>query len=114
MKTSSAKNKGRKLQATVRDKVLQCFPQLEPDDAKSTPMGSPGEDVQLSPAARKLFPYSVECKSRATMSIYEWYQQAQVNSPKGMEPLLVVKQDRSKELVVMSMEHFFNLQEKLK
>lgn len=110
---SSGKAKGRRLQQLVRDKILKTYPSLEPDDCKSTAMGQNGEDVQLSPAARRLFPYSIECKSRKTLSLYDWYEQARNNSNKS-EPLLIVKKDYSKPLVVIDMEHFFNLMEKLK
>ena len=68
MKTRSAKNKGKRLQNEVRDLILETFKQLEPDDVRSTTMGDSGEDVLLSPAARKLFPFSVECKNQAVVS----------------------------------------------
>lgn len=109
MKTASSKAKGRKLQQLVRDKILDAFPRLEPDDVKSTSMGASGEDIQLSPAARRWFPYSTECKSRATVSVYAWYQQAKTNSPTGMEPLLVIKQNNSKPLVVIDLDSFMEL-----
>ncbi len=109
MKTASGKAKGRKLQQIVRDKILEAFPTLEPDDAKSCSMGASGEDVQLSPAARRLFSYSVECKARASISVYAWYQQAKTNAPKGMEPLLVIKQNYGKPLVVVDLDHYMEL-----
>lgn len=109
MKTASGKAKGRKLQQVVRDKILEAFPMLEPDDVKSTSMGAGGEDVQLSPAARKLMPYSIECKARASISVYAWYQQAKTNAPKGMEPLLVIKQNYGKPLVVVDLDHYMEL-----
>lgn len=109
IKTSSAKQKGRKLQQDVRDKILDAFPRLEPDDVKSTSMGAGGEDIQLSPAARRWFPYSVECKSRASVSVYAWYQQAKANAPKDMEPLLVIKQNHSKPLVLIDLDAFMEL-----
>jgi len=109
MKTASGKAKGRKLQQVVRDKILEAFPVLEPDDVKSTSMGAGGEDVQLSPAARKLMPYSIECKARASISVYAWYQQAKTNAPKGMEPLLVIKQNYGKPLVVVDLDHYMEL-----
>ena len=93
----------------VRDKILDAFPRLEPDDVKSTSMGASGEDIQLSPAARRWFPFSTECKSRATVSVYAWYQQAKTNSPTGMEPLLVIKQNNSKPLVVIDLDSFMEL-----
>ena len=109
MKTASGKAKGGKLQQIVRDKILEAFPTLEPDDCRSTSMGASGEDIQLSPAARKLFPYSVEAKARASISVYAWYQQAKTNAPKGMEPLLVIKQNYGKPLVVIDLDSFMEL-----
>ena len=109
MKVASGKAKGRKLQQVVRDKILDTFPLLEPDDVKSTSMGAGGEDVQLSPAARKLFPYSVEAKARASISVYAWYQQAKANAPKGTEPLLVIKQNYGKPLVIVDLDHYMEL-----
>lgn len=109
MKTASSKAKGRLLQQMVRDKILEAFPSLEPDDVKSTSMGAGGEDVQLSPAARKLFPFSVEAKSRASIGAYAWYQQAKANAPKGTTPILVVKQNHSKPLVLVDLDTFMEL-----
>lgn len=106
--TQSAKAKGRRLQQWVRDKILECFPQLHPDDARSTAMGQGGEDIQLSPAARKLLPVSIECKARKKVgSIYEWYQQAVDNCPSGSEPILIIKEDRKKPLVILDADTYF-------
>lgn len=106
--TQSAKAKGRKVQQLVRDALLKLFPNLEPDDIKSTSMGVSGVDVQLSPAAKKYIPYSIECKARNKIGVYAMYDQAVKNGGK-LEPLLVIKQDRSKPLVVVDMEHFLKL-----
>ena len=57
MKTASAKAKGRNLQKWVASKLLDAAKALEPDDIKSTSMGAGGEDVMLSPAARKIYPW---------------------------------------------------------
>ena len=109
MTPASGKAKGRNLQQWVLTKIHEYFPSLEEGDAKSTSMGVNGEDVQLSPAARRLFPYSVECKSRDSIAVYGWLTQAVTNAPKGVTPLLVVKQNRSKPLVIIDAEVFFNL-----
>lgn len=114
MKPASAKSKGRILQQLVRDKILALHPTLEADDVKSTSMGAGGEDVQLSPAARKLFPYSVECKSRAAFPAYAWLDQAKHNAPKGTEPIVVIKKNYSKPIVLMDLDYFFSLMERLK
>ena len=93
MKTSSAKAKGRKLQQWVRDMILCSFPKLEKDDVKSTSMGVSGEDIQLSPLARKTFPYSVECKSRKKIGVYQYIDQATQNCPDTCEPIVFIKAD---------------------
>lgn len=107
MNTASGKAKGRRLQQLVRDLLLKLHPSLEEDDIKSTAMGQGGEDVQLSPAARKLIPYTIECKARKSVGVYPWYEQAMANNPKNHIPVLVIKQDRKKPLVVVDAEWFF-------
>ena len=109
MKTASGKDKGRRLQKWVVDKLHEKFPLLEDGDLKSTSMGANGEDIQMSPAARKAIPLSIECKSRASIAAYGWLTQATTNCPKGCEPVLVVKQNRAKPLVIVDADYFFNL-----
>ena len=108
IRPQSAKAKGRKLQQAVRDSILDSFPTLEADDVRSTSMGAGGEDVQLSPAARKLFPYSVECKNLAKIAVFNYYEQSRTNAG-NYEPLVVIKQNRSKPLAVVDLDHFMNL-----
>lgn len=107
MTPSAAKQKGRLGQQYVRDRILETFPTLEPDDVKSTSMGATGEDVQLSPAARRLVPYQIECKNKATSQHHTWYEQAETHGKH--EPLLVVHRDRGKYLATVSLEHFLKL-----
>lgn len=109
MKTQSAKAKGRKLQQWVRDMILVAFPKLEKDDVKSTSMGVSGEDIQLSPMARKSFPFSVECKSRKKIGVYDFMDQASKNCNESYEPLLFIKADYRSPLVCLDAELFFNL-----
>ena len=108
IKTSSAKAKGRKLQQWVRDKILEYNPHLAEDDVKSTAMGQGGEDVQLSPAARKTPPISIECKARARFVGYSFFDQAVSNSYKN-HPIVVVKADRKKPLVMVDADYFFSV-----
>ena len=107
MKPQSAKAKGRKLQQWVRDQILQRFPMLSTDDVRSTSMGASGEDVQLSSAARSVFPFQVECKNRKAIAVFKDYEQAQTHGL--VEPLVVLKQNNSKPLVLVDAEYFFNL-----
>ncbi len=109
IKTSSAKAKGRRLQQWARDRILEIFPMLTLDDVRSTGMGQGGEDIQLSSAARKKFPYSVECKSRKKNAVYSDMDQAIANCPKGSEPLVIVKANRRKPLAIIDADYFFKL-----
>ena len=63
MKTSSAKAKGRRLQQQVRTQLIEEL-DIHPEDIESRPMGSQGEDLIMSRAAREAFPYSIECKNQ--------------------------------------------------
>jgi len=103
--TASRKAKGRKLQQWVRDKILARFPTLELDDVRSTGMGQGGEDIQLSPKARSLFPYTVECKNCERINVYKFYEQACQHTDKG-EPLVVLKSNHKKPLAVVDAEFF--------
>lgn len=105
MKTASAKNKGRALQQWVRDLLLKLHPGLSLDDVRSTSMGAGGEDIQLSPAAREMIPFTIECKNNARIAVYKFYEQA-CQHGKG-EPVVVIKQNRSKPLVIVDADYFF-------
>ena len=101
MKTRSAKNKGKRLQNSVRDILLETFKeQLEPDDIKSTTMGESGEDIQLSPAARKIIPFAFECKNQEKLNIWSSLEQAENNSG-SHTPLLIFKRNRTKTYAVI-------------
>ena len=108
MKTRSAKNKGKRLQNKVRDLILEKFTQLEEDDVRSTTMGDSGEDVLLSPAARKLFPFATECKNQEKLNIWSSLEQAEQNAGKHT-PLLIFKRNRSKTYAVLEIQDFIDL-----
>ena len=108
MKSRSAKNKGKRLQNSVRDLLLETFNQLEPDDIRSAIMGESGEDIKLSPAARKLIPYSFECKNQEKLNIWDSLKQAEENSGVS-SPVLIFKRNRSKTYVTLELEDFLKL-----
>ena len=108
MKSRSAKNKGKRLQNNVRDLLLETFNQLEPDDIKSAIMGESGEDIKLSPAARKLIPYSFECKNQEALNIWSSLEQAETNAG-DYDPVLIFKRNRSKTYAVINIEKFIEL-----
>lgn len=72
-------------------------------------MGVTGKDITLSEAARKAFPFAVECKSRARVAlVYEAFEQAAANAD-GDTPLVVLKQNHSNPVVILSLDDFFKL-----
>jgi len=72
-------------------------------------MGASGRDVLLSEQGLRLFPYAVECKSRAAIAVFADYLQAQSHTGEGESPLLVIKQNHSDPLAVVSLKHFMSL-----
>jgi len=108
MKPRSAKNKGKRLQNKVRDLILEKFNQLEPDDVRSVTMGESGEDILLSPAARKLFPFSTECKNQEKLNIWSSLEQAETNSGKHI-PIVIFKRNRSKTYVALEFKKLLEL-----
>ena len=108
MKPRSAKNKGKRLQNKVRDLILEKFNQLEPDDVRSVTMGESGEDILLSPAARKLFPFSVECKNQEKLNIWKSLEQSETNSGKHT-PIVIFKRNRTKTYVALEFKKLLEL-----
>ena len=108
MKSRSAKNKGKRLQNNFRDLLLAAFQELEPDDIRSAIMGESGEDIKLSPAARKLIPYSFECKNQEKLNIWDSLNQAEENSG-DYDPVLIFKRNRTKTYAVLELKDFIRL-----
>ena len=110
MKTQSAKAKGRRLQQWFRDLLIEKL-DIHPEDIESRSMGAGGEDLIMARAARQRFPYSIECKNQESINVWKSYEQAQENS-KDYEPVVVLKRNNSKPLVLVDAEYFVKLHEK--
>ena len=63
MKVQSAKAKGRNLQKWTRERLIEEL-EIHVEDIESRSMGASGEDLIMARAARKKFPYSIECKNK--------------------------------------------------
>tara|TARA_Y100000590_G_scaffold217614_1_gene246406 strand:+ start:200 stop:547 length:348 start_codon:yes stop_codon:yes gene_type:complete len=107
MKIKSAKAKGRNLQNLVRDKLRSIFvgKVLEEDDIKSQTMGMGGEDIVLSPSAKKVIPYSFECKNIERLNLWKSLEQCESNC-EDREPVLVIKRNRSDVYAVVKFDNF--------
>ena len=110
MKTSSAKAKGRKLQQWMRNLLIEKL-EVHPEDIESRSMGAGGEDLIMARAAREKFPMSIECKNQEKVNEWESYKQAEDNSGK-YEPVVIIKRNKSKPLVVVDAEYFVSLFDK--
>ena len=111
MKPQSAKAKGRKLQQWVRNLLIETL-DIHPEDIKSCSMGAGGEDVIMARAAREKFPFSVEAKNVEKLNVWAAYEQACSNCGDN-EPLLIMKKNRKKPLVVLDAETFVQIIKKL-
>ena len=111
MKTQSAKAKGRRLQQWFRELLIEEL-EVHPEDIESRSMGAGGEDLIMARAARTKFPYSIECKHQESLNVWKAYEQAQENSG-DYEPIVVLKRNKSKPLVLIDADYFVRLHNEL-
>ena len=71
-------------------------------------MGEHGLDIQLSAAARKKFPFAVECKNQESLNVWKSLEQAESNC-EGLTPLLVFKRNKSKIYAALEISDFLKL-----
>ena len=107
MKPQSAKSKGRKFQQWVRDLLIEKL-DIHPEDIESRSMGAAGEDIMMARSARNLFPFSIECKNQQSVNIWKSYEQAKENSG-NYEPIVFLKRNNIKPLVLVDAEYFVEL-----
>ena len=107
MKTQSRKAKGRRLQQQFMQLLIEKL-DIDPEDIESRAMGSGGEDLIMSKAARNKFPYSIECKNQESLNIWKAWEQA--NGNKGIyEPMIVIKKNGVSPLIVIDAESFLDM-----
>lgn len=107
MKTQSAKAKGRRLQQEFRKLLIEEL-DIHPEDIESRSMGAGGEDLIMARAAREKFPYSIECKNVEKLNVWDAYDQASSNKG-NYEPIVVMRKNNKKALVVVDAEYFVRL-----
>ena len=74
-------------------------------------MGMSGEDVVLSPAAKKVIPYSFECKNQERLNLWKSLEQAESNC-EDRQPVLIFKRNRSKIYAAIDFDHFIEIIDK--
>lgn len=108
MNTKSAKAKSRRLQNLLAEELRRAFPELEEDDIMPALMGDSGNDIKLSPAARKIIPYGFECKNQEKLNIWQAMKQA-VSNAADLRPAVVYKRNRTDAWVSVPLETFVDL-----
>tara|TARA_B100000315_G_C14456939_1_gene531851 strand:- start:168 stop:503 length:336 start_codon:yes stop_codon:yes gene_type:complete len=108
MKQISRRRKGKRLQNIVRVKILETFDILRPTDVTVAKIGENGADIKLSKIAKRILPYQFECKYQERFStLYRFYKQSKKYG--RLEPVLVCKMNDKKPLLIMDLNHFFEL-----
>lgn len=124
IKTSSAKDKGRIFQQTIRDVYIRlaqiaCLELPESyirESIESRQMGGAGEDVRfMVKELREAFPYYVECKQQKTgFNPHLFFAKlAETAKKKSLVPILFHRRDRHETLVTMELKHYEKLMEEL-
>ena len=88
--------------------MLKFAPELQPDDIQVTSSGATGEDLKLSPAARRLFPFTPEVKNKEKLNVWEAWEQAcsHAEDRPDCRPLLIFRRNHSKLMVCLELEEF--------
>ena len=108
MKQISRRRKGRRLQNLVRTKILETFDILRPTDVSIAKTGENGADIKLSKIAKRILPYQFECKYQERLAtLHRWFSQSKKHG--RTEPILVVKMNDKKPLLIMDLDHFFQI-----
>ena len=105
MKSRSCKAKGRRHQQAVCEALVSVRSDLEKDDVRSTAMGQTGEDILFSPLARRIYPYSIECKNVEKLNIWEAIRQAEANAGK-YTPAVAFSKNNEKIWIAIPLEDF--------
>lgn len=106
----SAKNKAVRAQNKVRDSIREDHPELDPMDITSAVMGQTGADILLTPAAKKVNPYSYEVKAHANGFTKAYHALAQANRRDKLMPVAVVTHDRCNPLAILDYDDLRTLQ----
>ncbi len=105
------KAKGRRLQQWVVQKLKDLFPDFTSDDVRSTPMSVNGPDVQMSPYAKGVFPYHIECKNQEKLGfVIDMYEDIKpVPDTEGVGRLLFMRANNKRTLVALDAEFFIKM-----
>lgn len=107
MSAKNNKSRGRNGEREIRELLLSYFPELEPDDVRLVGSGASGEDILLSPAARKLIPWQIEVKRRKNISVLRFMEQAEGHGEHTA--IAFFREDRGKWYACIEAKHVLSL-----
>jgi hypothetical protein len=110
MKTSSCKAKGRRACQELKILIHAHYPELEMDDVRVQSSGSTGEDLLLSPKARRLLPFTFEVKNVEALNVWEALKQAAQHAEMTQYmPALAFRRNKSELYVAVRAADFLKL-----
>lgn len=114
MKISSSKAKGRRAAVEVKELLYKYALDLKPGDIEVTSSSVTGEDIKLSPAAREIYPFAIECKNQEHVQIWKSLEQAESHLKglvylQGVSAVLFFRRNRSRLYVALGAEEFIRM-----
>lgn len=108
---AARKNKAKRLQKLVASMISEHTGLDMGKDCpiESRQMGEAGPDVRLDNEARKLFPFTVECKNKEKWDLADAIEQAKANCYPETDWLLVLSRNRFDPVAVIDLTVFFKL-----
>lgn len=106
MKTSSAKQKGKRLVVKTKEMLLEMAPDLVSDDIMVPASSSPGDDLKLSPAAQKVYPLVFEMKNTEKINVWAAYAQACTHVKDDRKPVVVYAKNNTEPMITLKLAHF--------
>lgn len=105
---AAAKSKGRRLQKKVASTISELLniPCGKDELIESREMGQTGCDVKLIGEARRLFPYSIECKAQENWGVFSWLRQAQTNTMPHTDWMLICSRNNFPPVVLLDNKVF--------
>jgi hypothetical protein len=103
LKPQSAKGKGRRFQQKTMRLLCDLFKDelVLNEDIRSTPMGSPGDDLLMSPRAFELIPFNFECKNVENLSIWAALRQAWARLHPTRHPIVAAAKNHTEPVAVV-------------
>ena len=115
MTPSQARKKGYAFACQVADR-LKLYARDYADEIVAALPHKHGVDIEITGAALDIYPLAWECKFRKTISIKEWYRQAEQYRTDEQRPIVAFKMAQSgvnkedqKVLVCLDLDDFLKL-----